>query len=142
MFHRVTFPNDSPRLRSLITLILLVGVLVLSLVLDVDAKSARLGALTGPTCLVGQFGHEIMCPGCGLTRSTSLAMQGEWWLSWSVHPTGVLIAFLCFSGCIVHIDILRGGHRSGFHEQLLRWGRYSCSIGILIGWWLRITLSG
>jgi len=142
MLNRATFSNESPRLHSLQALILLAGVLVLSLILNVDGKSARLGSLTGPPCLVGQFGHEIICPGCGLTRSTSLAMQGEWLLSWSVHPTGILIVVLCFSGCLVHFDILRGGHRSSFHEQLLRWGRYSCSFGILIGWCLRITLSG
>ncbi len=46
-------------------MILLAGVLVLSLLLDVDAKSARLGSLTGPLVWLVNLGMRTFAPGVG-----------------------------------------------------------------------------
>ncbi len=65
MLNRVSLPSESQCSQSLQTMILLAGVLVLSLLLDVDAKSARLGSLTGPLVWLVNLGMRTFAPGVG-----------------------------------------------------------------------------
>ncbi len=44
----------------------------------------------GPSlCLLHYFGFNY-CPGCGLGRSISFLLHGDWKSSWTAHPLGIV----------------------------------------------------
>ena len=105
--------------------------------MSANADGARLFGLPGPACFVSQCFSEGLCPGCGLTRSTSLVLQGDWQLAFDLHPGGFLIPVLCLGGILVYLDILRRKKRTDVHSFLLIAGRVSLASGVLIPWAVR-----
>ena len=133
-------PNHraSDRRRSLIASTILAAPLVLAWLASVDAVSARWFGVEGPACLWRSLFGELACPGCGLTRSTALVVQGDWGLATALHPAGWVVVFACLGGLAVHGHVLLGGRRGPRHERLLRWGRRGFVAALLAAWGMRI----
>lgn len=115
------------------------GVLALAGLLDVTRDSASLGGISGPHCLLGRTLGEGACPGCGLTRGTALAVQGEWSESFASHPAGIVVALLCAAGILVHSHILIGRRRRRSHTVLIRVGQSVFVVAIATAWLVRLT---
>jgi hypothetical protein len=108
----------------------------------VDAERATLLGHAGPTCPVGATLGPVACPGCGLTRSTALILQGDWSTAFAVHPGGWIIVLLCSAGALIHGDILRRGSASRRHRRLLRAGRWVLLLGLAGSWLWRMCVTG
>ena len=130
------------RRRSSLALLLLAAPLVLGLCLRADAHGVTLFGISGPTCAVGESFGQHACPGCGLTRSTALLLDGAWAEATLLHPAGWLVVLLCAAGLVIHTDILRRGRRTAGHVRLLRWGRWTFAGGIVLAWLLRWAVLG
>ncbi|MFQ5655432.1 MAG: DUF2752 domain-containing protein [Planctomycetota bacterium] len=115
-------------------LILLAAPLLLGLCIEGTGERATLCGVEGPPCLVGEALGERACPGCGLTRSTTLALHGDFRQAFAVHPGGLLVVVLCLAGILVRADALRRGGDSPGHEMLIGLGRRAFLIGMLAAW--------
>ncbi|MBT3889997.1 MAG: DUF2752 domain-containing protein [Planctomycetaceae bacterium] len=77
MIKRSTFDVLFVRIVQVIVLLLL----VLGFVLPSDGMGV-------PLCLFKST-FSLPCPGCGLTRSVSSVLHGDFLKSWSYHPLGI-----------------------------------------------------
>ncbi|MHC4952909.1 MAG: DUF2752 domain-containing protein [Planctomycetota bacterium] len=134
-------PGASPRAlrRSWFALPLLLLPLLVGSVADADEHKASVLGLEAAPCLLRSVAGEHVCPGCGLSRGTALAVHGEIGRSWSVHPAGVLVAVLCALGALIHLHILLARRRAWLHDRLLRQGYRIFVVGILAAWLVRLT---
>jgi hypothetical protein len=130
--------RSSDRRRSLIASAILAVPLVLGWLASVDAESARWFGVEGPACTWRSLFGELACPGCGLTRSTALVVQGDWRLATALHPAGFAVVAACLGGLLVHGHVLLRGRRGPWHERLLSWGRRGFVAALLAAWGVRI----
>ena len=128
------------RRRSLLALLLLATPLVLGLCMQADIDQATLFGYGGPPCVLGEALGPQACPGCGLTRSTALVLDGAWGAATILHPAGWLVVLLCAAGVLIHTDILRRGRRPSGHTRLLRLGRWTFAGGLAVAWLLRMAV--
>ncbi|HEX5054175.1 MAG TPA: DUF2752 domain-containing protein [Planctomycetota bacterium] len=97
--------------------------------------------MRGPACPLGSCLGPLACPGCGLVRGTSAALQGQWSLAWHAHPAGPAIAALLVSAILLHLDILRHRVERPAHRRARRIGHRLLVAAVLLGWLLRLTLA-
>ena len=124
--------------RSWIMAGILAGALLLGVLVKADTERATLFGLEGPHCLLGSAIGETACPGCGLTRSTALLLDGEWGEATRVHPACWVVVMGCFFGLLVHLDILRRGRRTSVHRTILSVGHGVFVTGLTAAWLLRL----
>jgi len=103
----------------------------------VRPEAATWFGVRGPYCPLGSCLGEQHCPGCGLVRSTSAALQGDLGAAWAFHPGGVLIAALLLVTFALHLDILRRGREGLLHVRLRRTGYILLWTSVLLGWAVR-----
>ena len=127
------------RLRATIAVLLLAAPLAIGLCLEATPEKATLLGWEGPSCLVADHLGEAACPGCGLTRSTALWVQGDFAGSTAAHPVGWLVVLLCAAGIALYTDIFRRGQTTSLHRRLLRSGRWAFASGIVAAWVLRLA---
>ena len=130
----------SDRRRSSLAVLLLALPLLFGAVADADEKHASLLGVEGNPCPLGLIAGDHACPGCGLTRGTALAVQGNLGASWAVHPAGILVALLCAAGIAIHTRILVRGERAPVHARLLRHGHRIFVVGLFAAWLGRLIL--
>ena len=107
---------------------------------SVSPDAASWLGVRGPHCPLGSCLGPIACPGCGLVRSTSSALQGDLGNAFTTHPGGIGIAMILPATFALHFDILRRGHELGVHRRLRRAGYGLVTACILLGWLLRFSL--
>jgi hypothetical protein len=73
-------------------------VVIVALAMKVDAQQASLFGVEGPVCLLGELSDGKACPGCGLTRSTGLIMQGRLFEGFALNPVGMLVVLFSVLG--------------------------------------------
>ena len=110
-------------------------VLALAATATVSVHAATWFGVRGPACPLGHWLGEAACPGCGLTRGTSLAVQGRFLEAWQVQPAGLAIAALCAGLVLLQLDVARRGVVLDGHRLLRRGGRW-IFIGSVTGAWL------
>lgn len=106
---------------------------------EVGADAARWFGVRGPHCPLGQCLGPLACPGCGLVRSVSATLQGDFPLAVNVHPAGPAVAGLMLAALAVNLEILRRGHETA---SLARWrhrGFVSFVAFVFGGWLLRLV---
>lgn len=130
--------SPSPRKRALLATLVLAAPLVIGLCMEVSPARATLFGIEGPGCMAAAFLGDIVCLGCGLTRSTALLVQGEWQTATTVHPGGWLVVLFCLAGVLVNTDIARRSYRSPIHRRLQRTGHWAFATGILGIWVARV----
>ena len=136
----------SDRRRSRFAVLVLALPLLLGAVADADEQHASLfgseGLLgvQGNPCPLRLIAGDHACPGCGLTRGTALAVQGNLRASWHVHPAAWLVALLCAAGIAIHTRILIRGERTAVHARLLRQGHRIFVVGLFAAWLGRLIL--
>lgn len=121
----------APLRDSWTSLAILAGVLALATLLEATPREASLAGLRAPPCALRAVLGEHACPGCGLTRSTSLVVRGDLAGSLSVHPAGALVALLCLAGIALHLHILIRRRRTATHAALLRLGGRLFVLGLV-----------
>ena len=113
------------------------AVLALAATATVSRHAATWFGVRGPICPLGHLLGEHACPGCGLTRSTALVVQGRWYEALSLHPAGFVVAGLCIGAVLLHLDVLRRGAVLDGHLRLRRASRWCFVAGILLAWTAR-----
>jgi|FLOH01.1.fsa_nt_gi hypothetical protein len=73
-------------------------ILLVGLSVSVDVEHASLFGVEGPVCFLGELGGDLACPSCGLTRSTSLILQGEISSGIALNPNGLLVVLFATVG--------------------------------------------
>lgn len=72
-----------------------IGVLVVSLLLQVDANqhvhTSGFGNIPLPKLCLSKELFGVDCPGCGLTRSFVYLAHGDWHNAWKMHRLGWLL---------------------------------------------------
>jgi hypothetical protein len=87
-----------------------------------------------PLCPTRNWLH-LPCPGCGATRATWLALQGDWAGSLRMHPLAMVVGVLMVpSGLITLRGIVREGVPAPMPRPL-RWIWYLVA-GALVAVWL------
>jgi len=133
--------GHNPVLRgSALAVLLLAFPLVVGALAEADERHAALLGMEAAPCPIRLVAGDHACPGCGLSRSTVLAVHGELSRSWRVHAAGILILLLCVGGIAVHAHILATRRRSRWHERVLRFGRRLFALGLLGAWILHLPL--
>jgi len=123
---------------SRLPVVVLLLPLLLGAVADADENHASVLGIEATPCPVRLLAGEHACPGCGLSRGTALAVQGEWGRSWRVHPAGIVVAALCALGLAVRLWMRFAPGRALAHQTLLRHGHVIFVFGILAGWAVRL----
>lgn len=108
----------------------------------VEPAAATWFGVRGPHCPLGSCLGEHACPGCGLVRGVSSALQGDLAGAWLFHPAAIAIAALLVGSFAVHVDIIRRGHELPFHRRLRRAGHLTFAAAVLLGWALRLAGQG
>lgn len=125
--------------RSRFAVLVLAAPLVLGLLVRVRGTQATLFGLEGPTCVVGGWCGPAGCPGCGLTRSTALTVQGDLGPALALNWAGPLLVLACLGGLALHLDILlRTCRRTRAHERILRLGTVGLALAVLLSWAARL----
>lgn len=134
-------PDPAPTLRWLLGS----GLLILAgRCAEVGDDAATWFGARGPHCLVGSAIDPLACPGCGLVRATSSALQGDIGRAWLFHPAGPVIAALCILAFAAHLlprQLLVGRAALDLHDRLRRFVWVALPIAIGAGWllkWFRI----
>jgi len=74
------------------------------------------------------------CPACGMTRSVSSLLHGDWVLSWGYHPLGWVFT----AGCVVMASAALWPRRwrAALHEWMRRHRRFTLGFvgGLLMLW--------
>ncbi len=109
----------------------------------IEGKGASLFGVEGPACVAGRWmGQTAGCPGCGLTRSTALTLQGDVPGALAFHWAGPLLVAACLGGLAVHLDILlRTRGRTRVQNRLLAWGARGFWTALLLAWSSRLFLA-
>jgi hypothetical protein len=119
---------------------LLAAAVVAGVSARVDPDAARWFGLRGPTCPLGACLGPLICPGCGLLRSTAASLQGDFAFAFTLHPVGPATALLLLGALLLHLDILRRGHERPRHRRWQRCGGLLFAASVLAGWALRFCL--
>lgn len=70
---------------------------------------------------------ELRCPGCGMTRSVTAFVRGDWLSAWSSHPAGPLLLLgLAIFGGVRLADRLAG--RTVLSGVRTRWKRIATPV--------------
>jgi hypothetical protein len=125
--------------RSRLPLFVLVLPLLLGAVAEVDENHAAVFGIEASPCPLRLLAGERACPGCGLTRGTALAVQGEWSRAWNVQPAGIVVAALCALGLALRCWTRVDPHRTRLQAALLRRGPVLFTLGILAAWVVRLV---
>lgn len=132
------------RAPDLVVLVCAVGILVLSLLLEVRADGhVEIRGWAGhalPEMCAVRRGLGFDCPGCGLTRSFVHLAHGNWQASWGVHRVGWLVALLIVVQIPVRMRRLIGhGHALAVVQGWASWDWSAACLVVaflLIGNWL------
>ena len=130
-------PPKSARVAAARALLLPAGVLVLAATARVSVDAATWFGVRGPVCPLGAVLGECACPGCGLTRSTAMVVQGRFGEALALNLGGFFVAALCVAAILLHADVWRRGRELGWHQSLRRGGRWLFLIGIAFAWLAR-----
>lgn len=114
--------------------------MVVGLTAEVSTDAARWFGMRGPRCPLGACVGELHCPGCGLVRSTSSALQGDFASAWQCHPGGLAVALLIPMTFLVHLDIIRRRDEMGLHRRLRSAGYVVFVAAVLLGWIARYLI--
>lgn len=115
------------------------GVLVLAATAQVTRSAATWFGFRGPLCPLGHLLGEHACPGCGLTRATAFAVQGQWGDALAVNPGGLVVAGLCVAAVLLQLDVVRRGRVLPGHLRLRSLGRWCFLIAIFAAWAARAS---
>ena len=131
---------------GILAAILLSSLVITRLVFCADSASVYFfGHQVKNVCSIReQFGSP--CPGCGLTRSVILTLQGDFRLACQINPAGFLgvLGFTLFSMVMLYLSCYQQKHCLLDVEKLQRFIRFgSVAYGILLvfvlfGHWLLI----
>jgi hypothetical protein len=114
--------------------------LILGLLVDVSREHVRFFGFEGPPCLVERvLGNHHLCPGFGLSRSTALALQGEFVTSWGLNPAGLGVALVIVGGVLLHLICGVRGYFSKRMLALRMLGRCFFLGAVLVPWCFRIV---
>lgn len=128
--------------RSRVAVLILALPLALGLLVRVEGMRASLFGLEGPICVVGEWCGPAGCPGCGLTRSTALTLQGDLGGAAALNWAGLALVAACAAGLLLHLDILlRTRHRTAGHERLLAFGTRGLALAVLLAWTSRLLIA-
>lgn len=126
--------RGSVRRKALVRILVLGAILLVAASMRVEAGEVTFLGQGGPSCLIGSHLGDAACPTCGLTRSVSLAVQGDWGSAVSFHGAGPLIVLLLGLGLLLEFSVFLGSERLGFHRRLARSGRWVLLLGVAVGW--------
>ncbi|MEM8882758.1 MAG: DUF2752 domain-containing protein [Planctomycetota bacterium] len=129
--------GDRVRRRAFVSAAVLGVLLMAALAMRATPEEASLAGVEGPSCALRMLFGEHSCPGCGLTRATALAAQGEAAAAWRTHPAGLLVVALLAAGLLVQLSIAVAGRSGGRHAFLIKAGRLALFAGVLGGWILK-----
>ena len=128
----------TPRARHLGWLAVFLLPLAVGPWLSVTADTVRLGAVAAPPCLLARLLPGVGCPGCGLTRSMALTLQGQFTTAAGVHPLGLPLVLAAALGAVLQLRALwRGGHGAAM-APVARIARVFLAAGLLTVWLLRL----
>lgn len=137
------YPINFELIPHLIIVIICSIILVGGLVLTPVGSGLELMGLTMPhSCLFNNL-TGIPCPGCGLTRSLTSAVHGDFAGSFSHHRLGMVVLAYALLQLIFRLGvILTPSQRSRFLIHELRLNRGAIVLGILFGlnWMLTLWL--
>ena len=107
----------------------------------IDGGHASFWGIEGPKCLVERLlGDHRFCPGFGLTRSTSLALQGDFRGSFGMNPGGIGVACTLLGGLAFYFLAFFKGYYSRKMLLMKSFGRV-LFLGSVFGvWGYRIIL--
>ena len=115
------------------------GVLLLGLTAQASQQAATWFGIRGPHCPLGLLLGECACPGCGLTRSTAMVVQGRFDEALALNLGGFVVVGLCIAAILLHADVARRGQVLDVHLSLRQLGRWVFAVGIGVAWVARAT---
>lgn len=124
----------SARADALLRAAILAGFLAAAWLAEGSPGRATLFGVEGPECPSRLVFPERGCPGCGLTRASAMALDGEVAASLALHPGGLVLVVCAAAALALHVHTLTSGRKSAWTLRLLRSGRVLLLVAILAGW--------
>ncbi|MBK8978517.1 MAG: DUF2752 domain-containing protein [Planctomycetes bacterium] len=115
--------------------------LALAWLAEADAAGARWFGVTGPACPLDALLGPRACPGCGLTRATCLAAQGDWVRAIAAHPAGPVVTVALWALLLVSAHALRRGGMAEAHRRVVRVGSRLVAAALALAWGWRLAMS-
>jgi len=117
----------------------LFGVLVpvaLGLLLEPDPRGHGTHEQLGMRPCLSMQELGIPCPGCGVTTSVTLAVQGEWWQSVTTQPLGMILILGAIGFFLWTVQGILRGQDLGERIQCFSWLRWSLvgSVVVVAAW--------
>lgn len=113
---------------------ILAGFLAVVWLASGSPERATLFGVEGPACPSRLLLPERGCPGCGLTRASAMALDGDWRASLALHPGGLVLITFALGALLLHSLTLVRGEKSAWTVRLLRSGRVVLAGAILAAW--------
>ncbi len=135
--HTLLPQND--RRNSAVAFLVLLSILGLGMLIQVQAGEASFGGLSGPECQISRVAGDHVCPGCGLTRSSALVLDGDFYRAFSVNAGGFFLVGVLLLWSLVHAWIMIQGQRSAASVRWLISGRRLLLFGVIFGWIARLV---
>jgi len=130
-------PGRSPRRDALLRSAILAGFLAAAWLAEGSPERATLFGVEGPECPSRIAFPDRGCPGCGLTRASAMALDGELAASFALHPGGLALVACAVVALLLHARTLAFGQKSAWTLRLLRSGRVFLLVAVLAGWFAR-----
>lgn len=127
------------RRASIVPFFALSGALVAGELVEATTESAHLLGVKGPPCLMSSALGGAPCPGCGLTRATSMLLDGEWAAATLLQPAAWCVVGFAGAGALLHGSALLTGRRLPGWTRLRRGGRLAFAASLLVAWIVRLT---
>ncbi|MEM9379072.1 MAG: DUF2752 domain-containing protein [Planctomycetota bacterium] len=127
------------RRRSAVTLALLLGLVAVASLVEATPQAATLAGLEGPPCLARHVFGEVGCPGCGLTRATAMALDGDLASATRLHPGVWLVLGVAAIAAAVHGYVAVTGISAVWTGRVLRSARVALLGGLLLVWLARLA---
>lgn len=123
-----------PRRDALLRGSILAAFLAAAWLAEGSPGRATLFGVEGPECPSRLAFPDHGCPGCGLTRASAMALDGEIAASFELHPGGLALVLCAAVALLLHVHTLAFGQKSAWTLRLLRSGRVLLAGAILAGW--------
>lgn len=106
--------------------------LALGLLLEPDARGHGTHEQLGMRPCLAMQELGIPCPGCGVTTSVTLAVQGEWWRSATTQPLGPILILAALLFFLWTLQGLLRGWDLGEKVKDVSWLRWSLGGSALV----------
>lgn len=132
-------PARSPRRGAVVAIGLALLPWAVGAGLQADEERATLFGWGAPLCPSRALVPDVGCPGCGLTRATTLAAHGDWRRATRLHAGWVAVALASCLTLVGMLPVLARGTGLARAGRRIQRGMVGLALGLVVLWLIRLA---